>query len=87
MRAIKVKNITKAVGGLIVAADLIDRGGERNIFIDEQDIKLLYRDYIIVSSKIASSLSDIEGYNIPDNMAKRTWKIIIEYLEYLNRRQ
>lgn len=41
MRAIKVKNITKAVGGLIVAADLIDRGGERNIFIDEQDIKLL----------------------------------------------
>jgi len=87
MKAIKAKNITKRPGGLIMTAGLNDGGGEINIFIDEQDIKLLYKNYIIVSSKIASSLSDIEGFNLPDSMAKKMWKVIIEYFEYLNRGQ
>ena len=90
MKAIKTKNITKRSGGLIVTAGLNDagtRGGEINIFLDEQDIELLYKHYIIVSSEIASILADIEGYNIPDSLSKKTWKVVIEYLEYLNRGQ
>lgn len=87
MKAIKTKNITKRSGGLIVTAGLNDGGGEINIFLDEQDIELLYKHYIIVSSEIASILADIEGYNIPDSLSKKTWKVVIEYLEYVNRGQ
>jgi len=87
MKAIKTKNITKRSGGLIVTADSETRGGSINILLDKQDIKLLYKNYIIVSSEIASVLTDIEGYNIPDSLSKKTWKVIIEYLDSLDRGQ
>lgn len=78
MKAIKVNNITKRAGGLIVTTS--DSKGKLNIYLDKKDVKLFYKDYIIVDSEIATRLRDVNGYDIPDRITRKSWKNILDYL-------